>query len=739
MGWLKILNQENESRKTLKSYKGSVLIIDDEIDLTNTLSNFLEKNGYRAFQANSGEEGIQAFLKHQTDIVVTDLKMPGINGIDVIRQIREQNEQVEIIVLTAYEESELIIRALKNRASDFILKPVDLETLKLTIEKAFERIKLRQRVSDYTYKLEKLLQEARYTKEYLQKVVENSPQAIITYDLEGKISEWNSEAERITGYTAKEVLGKPLRDIFVLEDVLIKRDSLPDEWKQKNIIAQIMTKNGELKYISRNANALVDEENHLIGVIENFYDITDQIKNDQLLGKRYLQLQTINEIGKKIASCNDLDEISQFVSDRLVKTFFESSQVTIFYFDPAVKKLVLKAMAGYNIDKIRKHFPIGKQIAPDKGIIGHVFKNGEEVIARDISQIPYFNPGPLKETRSEFAFPIRFKDQVFGVLNIENIERIDLDEADRFMLEAIAEYLGIGKERIELMDRIKRQNIQLEKQAKELKAALTKVEKQKKIIEDQHKRLITDLQKAGEFQRSLLPEVLPDVKELRFATLYLPSSQLGGDFYDIFELSDRYLVIVLADASGHGVAAAMLSAMFKITLYKYLDEIINPARVLEKMNSDFCRVLQMGEFFSTFLAVFDKQENIFRYANAGHPRPLLYAYQSKDIIELDTNGFLLGIIDEGTEYEQKELLMDQPYRLMIYTDGINEAVNEDEEQFGVDRIKFLISEYASLEPDEFVNRLQKRLVDFTGSTNFEDDVTIIVADKLGENVNGKGG
>ncbi len=727
MGWLQVLQKE-ATEAPLKNMNGSILLVDDEIEIIEMLSGLLIEHNYLVFEATSGKEGLRIYREKKPQIVITDLKMPEFSGLDLLKAIRKDDDFTEIIVLTAYSDSNAIIEALKNQASDFVLKPVDVDTLLLTINRALERIKLKERVKSYTRQLEDLLHDVNVTKDYLEKIVENSPQAIIAYDEHGVVTSWNTEAEKITGYSSREAIGKRLRDIFVMEEAIIKPDV--DSLSYKNIVAQIMTRYGDICFISRNANAILDEKGRIIGGIENFYDVTEQIKNDQLLQKRYLQLQTINEIGKKIASCNDLKEISQFVSDRLVKTFFESSQVTIFYYDPEKDGLVLAAMSGLNIDRIRTRFPVGMAYDKNLGIIGHVFRTGKEVIANDVTQVSFYQPGALDDTHSEFAFPIRFKDRVFGVLNIENIENIELDEADRFMLEAIAEYLGIGKERIELVDRITQQNHQLELQAEKLRKALSKVESQKKIIEDQNKRLITDLQKAGEFQRSLLPESLPDFVDLKLASLYVPSSQLGGDFYDVIEVDDRFVAIVLADASGHGVAAAMLSAMFKMTLHKYSDQILQPARVLQKMNQDFSGILQMGEFFSAFLAVYDRQENKLIYSNAGHPRPLLFHYDSRQVEELDTNGFLLGILSEGIEFEQKEKILKGKTRLIIFTDGINEAINQKEEQFGVERIQILLKEQANNPPEKFILNLQKSLAKFTGDNSFEDDITIIVADRF---------
>ena len=727
MGWLQVLQKE-ATEIPLKSVAGSVLLVDDEVEIIQMLSTLLIAHNYLVFEATSGEEGLRIYREKKPQIVITDLKMPGFSGLDLLQAIREQDNFTEVIVLTAYSDSKAIITALKNNASDFVLKPVDVDTLLLTIDRALERLKLKERVKNYTEQLESLLHDVNVTKDYLEKIVENSPQAIIAYDEQGVITAWNSEAEKITGYPSQDAIGRNLRDIFVMEEALIKPDA--DTLSYKNVVAQVVTRTGDICFISRNANAVLNENGQIIGGIENFYDITEQIKNDQLLQKRYLQLQTINEIGKKIASCNDLKKISQFVSDRLVKTFFESSQITIFYYNPEKDGLVLTAMSGLNIDRIRTRYPVGSAYDKNRGIIGHVFNTGKEIIANDVHTIPFYQPGALDNTRSEFAFPIRFKDQVFGVLNIENIENIEPDEADRFMLETIAEYLGIGKERIELMGRITKQNHQLELQAEKLRKALNKVESQKEIIEEQNKRLINDLKKAAEFQRSLLPESLPDFDDLKLAGLYVPSSQLGGDFYDVMVLDDRYVAIVLADASGHGVAAAMLSAMFKMTLQKYADQVLQPAQVLQKMNRDFSGILQMGEFFSAFLAVYDREENKLHYSNAGHPRPVLFHYDSGEIEELDTNGFLLGILSDGIEFEQKEKQLNGKTRLMIYTDGINEAVNAQEEQFGVERIHSFMKNHADQPPDKFILNIRESLAKFTGDDSFEDDITIIVADRL---------
>ncbi len=298
MGWLQVLQKE-ATEAPLKNMNGSILLVDDEIEIIEMLSGLLIEHNYLVFEATSGKEGLRIYREKKPQIVITDLKMPEFSGLDLLKAIRKDDDFTEIIVLTAYSDSNAIIEALKNQASDFVLKPVDVDTLLLTINRALERIKLKERVKSYTRQLEDLLHDVNVTKDYLEKIVENSPQAIIAYDEHGVVTSWNTEAEKITGYSSREAIGKRLRDIFVMEEAIIKPDV--DSLSYKNIVAQIMTRYGDICFISRNANAILDEKGRIIGGIENFYDVTEQIKNDQLLQKRYLQLQTINEIGKKIA------------------------------------------------------------------------------------------------------------------------------------------------------------------------------------------------------------------------------------------------------------------------------------------------------------------------------------------------------------------------------------------------------------------------------------------------------
>ena len=296
------------------------------------------------------------------------------------------------------------------------------------------------------------------------------------------------------------------------------------------------------------------------------------------------------------------------------------------------------------------------------------------------------------------------------------------------MLETISEYLAISMDKLELLEKITRQNSLLEKQASDLKGALTKVESQKEIIEGQNKILLQDLQKAADFQISLLPDHLPELDNYKFSASFTPSFQLGGDYYDVFMIDERYVGILVADASGHGVSSAMLSAMFKMTLGKYASYDLNPASVFSKLNTDFCQVVQTGDFFSSFYGIIDLHENRFIYSNAAHPKPILYNYDEDKIIEFDSEGFLLGIMDEKITFERKEYIFSGRNRLFIYTDGLHEAINKQKIAYSEEKVKKELKKYARVDAAMFLNNVVKNLKKYTQSQTFDDDLTMVVMD-----------
>jgi signal transduction histidine kinase len=135
------------------------LLVDDEPGILKVLSISLADRGYRVFTAESGEQALQLFNEQRPDIVLTDIKMPGMDGIDLLRKIKEKSPNTEVIMITGHGDMELAVQSLKHAASDFVTKPIDDDALDIALKRASEKIAIRQKLEQYTDNLEKLVEE----------------------------------------------------------------------------------------------------------------------------------------------------------------------------------------------------------------------------------------------------------------------------------------------------------------------------------------------------------------------------------------------------------------------------------------------------------------------------------------------------------------------------------------------------------------------------------------------------
>jgi PAS domain S-box-containing protein len=729
VGWPEFLGNLSYTKKREMPY---VLIIDDDVQLLESIGDFLEDKGFRVFKASDGTTGLQSYYTNNPDLVITDLKMPGMSGLELMQKIRAHQLDTEIIVLTGHGELNNAVQALRYHAFDFLLKPVDLTLLGLSVMNALRHTNEKKDAKQEKDDLLDNFSELKVSQNKLSRISSNSPHALIAYDKTGAINFWNDMAGEITGYTSDEAMGKTVKTLLIVTENLINPLYEPTARRYENVISQIMTKAQELRYISRHANELVDEEGKVIGGVESFIDITDNLENERLQNKHLLQVKTINEIGKKIASTISLEEVTQYICLHLYRTFFESSQISVVLFDSNSEQFIFQATAGNYTDLIIKSIHLGKPLNDTQSVVNEVFLKGKPQSVHQAMDSKTTVGSIFKDAKSIHAFPIRSKDNMFGVFIIENMERLDLDLSDVSMIETLTEYIGISNERTRLLSKITNQNKILTRQASDLMTAMNEQEKQKNIIEEQNQQFLDELSKAGEFQKSLLPESFPEIPSVKFSSTYIPSNQLGGDFFDVFKIGKNKIGFVIADAAGHGVTAAMLSAMFKMTFHKHVSSSLTPSEVMTNLNLDFSRVLQMGEFFTAFYGVYNYSTGVLSFCNAGHPYPLLLRYSDLELKELDTEGFILGVMNEGIGYSTGQVKIDETSRLVIFTDGLTDSENTSGKLYGDERIKNDLKNMRSAAAEKFLKTIEKDLANFTETNVFDDDITILVIDFLRE-------
>lgn len=246
---------------------------------------------------------------------------------------------------------------------------------------------------------------------------------------------------------------------------------------------------------------------------------------------------------------------------------------------------------------------------------------------------------------------------------------------------------------------------------------------------DNEKQLLAlnnELAMARRIQSSVLPRQAPAVPGIEVAARYLPMTAVAGDFYDFLPVDDRRLGILVADVSGHGVPAALIASMVKVAFASQAGHATDPARLLSGMNQIFCGKIEEG-FITACYLLFDEEACELRYASAGHPPALLWHRSDGGLQECSESGIILGRFSEARYTNTSRPLMAGD-RILIYTDGVLEAVNRSGEFFGDTQLKALVASSGALGPDGFADLLLKRLAAWSGKAALDDDVTLVTVD-----------
>jgi phosphoserine phosphatase RsbU/P len=235
-----------------------------------------------------------------------------------------------------------------------------------------------------------------------------------------------------------------------------------------------------------------------------------------------------------------------------------------------------------------------------------------------------------------------------------------------------------------------------------------------------------ELETARQIQLSILPRQIPKVKGLDIAARYIPMESVAGDFYDFIAVDENRIGILVADVSGHGMPAALISSMLKIALAAQSDKACDPALVLSGLNQALCGKFQ-GHYVTAAYVLVDIGKETISYAGAGHP-PLVLRDQSAGVTsQVEENGFFLGFFPEATY-----TAMEVPFRNgdwgLLYTDGILEMTNPSDEQFGMERFQLFLEKNHQLSAAKFVDGLLDELgswSDRNSGREAEDDLTLL--------------
>lgn len=247
------------------------------------------------------------------------------------------------------------------------------------------------------------------------------------------------------------------------------------------------------------------------------------------------------------------------------------------------------------------------------------------------------------------------------------------------------------------------------------------VERVRAVRQAQQRRQ-DELQEAREIQSKLLPKNLPKVSDYEVAGMTQPVRFVGGDYYNVVRISDRQTVLCIADVAGKGMPAALLMSSLQAALKPLMWQKLTPRKLCRRLNRILCDLTPVNKFISFFYAVLDDKANCLTYCNAGHNPPLLV--HANGTTELNAAGAVLGQFPDWV-YEQSELQLNRGDQLLMFTDGLVEACDQDDEAFGEASLVKVAARDANAGATEVMNALMQAASEHCGG-RFQDDASLVV-------------
>ncbi len=332
-----------------------------------------------------------------------------------------------------------------------------------------------------------------------------------------------------------------------------------------------------------------------------------------------------------------------------------------------------------------------------KGIIGHVIHTGEVVNAPDVRVDRRYVAG-RQETRSELAVPIVAESGVIGCLNVESDRLAAFSTEDAELLEFFASSAAVSIE----------------------KALLHRQVLDKQRIEDQ-------LRVAREVQSGLLPVAPPDLPGYDIAAVALPTWAIGGDYYDYVPLREGRLGLVIADVSGKGIPAALIMATFRAALRTEMRRHADLRAVAEQLNAAVLESGDTSRFVTAVCGVLDASNGRLTYVNCGHNPPLLLR-ASGGAESLRGGGPALGLFATAG-FETGTVDLEPGDRLVLYTDGVVEPTDDEDREFGTERLAAAVREATGRPAAEALRSVIDATRSFSGRDDYDDDFTLVVVQR----------
>jgi serine phosphatase RsbU (regulator of sigma subunit) len=410
------------------------------------------------------------------------------------------------------------------------------------------------------------------------------------------------------------------------------------------------------------------------------------------------KLRLLLDITKTISRSLDLDELLNLVMDTLGSLLpYDAAGIYLIEHEtddssPYIFKS--KAIRGYDIsfELVEPRLKLGE------GFIGRVAQTGKAIISPDVSKDPrYF--AARGRTRSEMIAPIISNDKVIAVFDLESDRLNAYTEDDLTVLQMLTSQVAIIIEKVQL---------------------------HKQLVEQ--KRIQAQLEIARQVQLELLPDHDPDLEGFDISGYVFPTEEVSGDYYDWVEMFEDQIGITVADAVGKGIPAALLMAFLRAAIRAGVQTGYASHILLSKINNLLWDSIEDNRFVTAIYGILDTTNRTFVFANAGHNPPLLIKADG-EYRYVEYGDTPLGMFYDA-RYHQHFIRFEKGQVLVIYTDGITEAANAQDEEFGQERFAKSVLAGIDLPAKKLIDHIRKDVADFTERKFLDDDGTLFIVKAL---------
>lgn len=437
--------------------------------------------------------------------------------------------------------------------------------------------------------------------------------------------------------------------------------------------------------------------NNIEQVLQNEFLKESLDRSNQQTQKMISEMGALHEISRMFESSKNIDALLKYVLEKCMDLMNAESASSMMVVE-GTDELEFKIVLGPKSEGVK---PFRLKIG--KGLSGWVAEHNESILIPNAYKDPRFDPSFDKrsgyKTKSMLCVPLTYKSKPIGVMTILN--RLDgnpFTESDKNLLTTFASQAALAIENAQLLQ--------------------TTLEKE---------RLDKELQVASEIQHLIIPQSIPRIKGLDISATYVPCKEVSGDFYDIIQLNEDEFVFVIADVSGKGIPGAMLVSTMQAILKAYFEYTKDLKSIITNLNDRIIKNTTEDRFITFFFGLYHTGKKTLTYINAGHNPPILILDNNTQK-RLNKGGIFIGCLP--WDYEIETIALPKNSILALFTDGIIEAMNDQQEEFGESRLVQILCENQSIKMDTLKEKIIHDVKNHVRGKTLNDDLTLALFKRI---------